>query len=425
MWANKLVAAAVILGGSFLANGRLLEATDHAPPRPEVARTRAETERESAGRLRALAKGHAFLVARQSPDGAWRSDIFATFKDGLVLTPLAVCALLEGESGEPGEPGDGSPPELRPPELQIRPPVVRQAARKGSEYLARLVKADGTIDAGESGLDYPVYTAALSVIALSHPSNKDLVKAGDAWLKYLLDRQLTEANGWKPEEKQYGGWGYCRVVPKKPEPNTLAPNLIESNLSATAFALDALAAAGVTDKAVYEKARVFVRRCQNDDGGFFFIYDDPVRNKAGSVEPPPARPTHFHSYGSTTADGLRCLIRAGEPETRRTAAATAWLKREFRPNSHPGRYTEAAERTREAVYFYYAASASRSLRLAKLTDAGGKPWAAALAAELSSRQKDDGSWVNPVELVRENEPLVATSHAVIALANCRAARAAK
>ena len=39
-------------------------------------------------------------------------------------------------------------------------------------------------------------------------------------------------------------------------------------------------------------------------------------------------------------------------------------------------------------------------------------------------QKPDGSWANPVDLVRENDPLLATCWAVIALRNCDATRAA-
>lgn len=349
---------------------------------------------------KSLAAGVAFLVKQQSGDGAWRSDVYATFKDGPALTPLVVCALQE--AGEPGASAPG----------------VRTAIRKGCDYLAKRVKADGTIENGESGLDYPVYTAALAVKVLSRPDSKDLLKARDAWLKYLLDRQLTEKLGWKPEDKQYGGWGYCRLVPKKPEPGAFAPPLVESNLSATVFALEALKAAGVTDRAVYDKALVFVRRCQNPDGGFHFIYDDPVRNKAGkSGDDPPT----FHSYGSTTADGLRCLILAGEPDRAKIRAATDWLRTHFKPDSHPGKYIAAHEPNRNAVYFYYAASAAKALRAAKVTEAGGQPWAQALASELAKRQKSDGSWANPVELVRENDPIVATACAVTALANCKAA----
>jgi hypothetical protein len=362
--------------------------------------------REQGDRAPALAKGVAYLLKQQSPDGAWRSDVYATFRNGPALTPLVVCALLDAR-----EPGGISPPE------------VRTAIRKGSEYLAKMARPDGSIDPGEDGLDYPVYTAALAVKALSHPGNEELLRARDAWLKYLLDRQLTEGLGWKPEDKPFGGWGYCRVVPRKPEPNAVAPPLVESNLSATVFALEALRAAGFADQAVYEKALVFVRRCQNEDGGFFFIYDDPVRNKAGSPDPPTVRPTRFHSYGSTTADGLRalllCDVPAADPAVR---SARDWLVKHVRADSHPGEYIPTHEPNRDAVYFYYAASVAKALRLAKVAEAGGKDWAAELTAELASRQRDDGSWMNPIELIRENDPAVATASAITALANCAAAQ---
>ena len=71
------------------------------------------------------------------------------------------------------------------------------------------------------------------------------------------------------------------------------------------------------------------------------------------------------------------------------------------------------------MYFYYAASAAKSLRLAKVNAASGAKWADALAAELVKRQRPDGGWANPVELVRENDPVVATADALIARGVCR------
>jgi len=47
-----------------------------------------------------------------------------------------------------------------------------------------------------------------------------------------------------------------------------------------------------------------------------------------------------------------------------------------------------------------------------------RSWANELAKALLEKQKADGRWENDLELVRENEPLVATAQAVIALALC-------
>ncbi len=358
-----------------------------------------------------LARGVTYLLKQQSADGAWRSDVYATFKDGTALTPLALLALLDA-----AEAGQNRAESLA-------------ARKKAAAWLAKFAQADGTIHPGPDGFEYPVCTAALSVKALSHPENAEHRAARDAWVKYLQERQLNEKLGWKPEDKQYGGWGYCRVLPRKPQPNQFAPPLIESNLSATLFALDALKAAEKLDAATAQTAVVFVRRCQNwpllqphqspfvwsqyRDGGFHFIYDDPTRNKAGMAH---ADPMLFHSYGSTTADGFRALRLCAqlEDEPRQNAAAS-WIKHHFRADTHPGEYLKAHEINRDAVYFYYAASVSRVLPDLGMPDARS----AALAAALVKRQRDDGSWANAVELVRENEPIVATSNAVTALAYCK------
>src|SRR5581483_10149394 len=114
-----------------------------------------------------------------------------------------------------------------------------------------------------------------------------------------------------PEDRAYGGWGYAHALPRKPRPGEFGDLLTESNLSATVFALEALRAAGATaDDPAFGKALRFVRRCQNytddpaggdadfDDGGFFFMHDDPLRNKAGVAGTDRAGRERFASYGS-------------------------------------------------------------------------------------------------------------------------------
>jgi squalene-hopene/tetraprenyl-beta-curcumene cyclase len=363
---------------------------------------------------RSLSAAASYVIRQQSADGAWRPDIYGAFKDGASLTPLVLRALLS------------------------TPPSERRDAvcRLGTDYLAKMVQPDGSIDAGPRGFSYPVYTAANAVIVLSAPCNTQYRKTRDAWLAYLRARQLTEALGWQPSDKEYGGWGYSSGLPRKPRPGEAAPALTESNLSATVFALEALRAAGVSaEDPVLSKTLIFVQRCQNynsdpklrnpafDDGGFFFIYDDSVRNKAGRAgEDGTGRP-RFASYGSTTSDGLRALLACGLSATDdRVAAARTWTERHFSAVDHPGRYAKERLGDRPALYFYYSCSVAQVLRALDLhevqTERAKVAWAEALADELLQRQKADGSWINPARAVREDEPVLATAFATIALAIC-------
>ena len=376
---------------------------------PEAALPEAPPPRPVADTAAAVA----FLLKHQSPDGAWRSDVYAAFKDGSALTPLVLGALQDADAA----------------------PVARA---KALAFLDTFVK-DGEVHEPAGGFDYPVYTAALALKALCHADGAGRAAAKAAWVKYLVARQLTEANGWAKTDPHYGGWGYSRGVPKKPAPGAFAPPLTESTLSATLFALDALTAAGALTPDAARAAAQVLETWQNfippppgglppgfvqGDGGFFFVLADPVRNKAGlydviSPHPPAAAipRQRFGSYGSATADGLRALLLCRPAPTVdrdvRTRLASDWLRANFRADAHPGAYVPAMAPNRDAVYFYYAASVSKAYRAADL----GVP--AGLAEALARKQRPDGSWANAVELVRENDPLVATSQALSALAALR------
>jgi squalene-hopene/tetraprenyl-beta-curcumene cyclase len=356
-----------------------------------------------------LSKAADYLVSKQQRDGTWRSDLHGMFKFGDALTPLCLQALL------------------------VSAPQRREPIAKAAAWLAAFAKPDGKIEEPEFGFEFAAYIAALAVITLSHPKCPKHDSARQAWLKYLRQRQLTEELGWTTDDPQYGGWGYCRVVPRKHQPgDLLTPPLLESNLSATTYALAALKATGVPDSdPAYKKALVFVKRNQNwtddakkrdlrfDDGGFFFIYDDAVRNKAGIAGQDSDGRDRYHSYGSMTVDGLRCLDMCGQTASPRRKAAAEWLRQRFQPKLHPGRYAERRENDREATYFYYAASLAQSEHESWNINGNeeGPTRRAALAEAIRGMQQPDGSWVNRVGLVREDEPLVATSFAMIALAN--------
>ncbi len=209
----------------------------------------------------------------------------------------------------------------------------------------------------------------------------------------------------------------------------------EAGARRTARPADLRAAGRPADDPALRKALVFVERCQNfaapadrsqplfDDGGFFFIRGDTDRNKAGVAGKDAAGRERYFSYGSTTADGLCCLLACGVRDGPRVSAARNWLERHFRADAHPGTFAEDHEHKRSAVYFYYCEAVARALHGAGVEEVTGKDgklrWAEALAAELVELQGKDGAWVNPVGAVREDDPIVATSLTLRALATCR------
>ena len=104
------------------------------------------------------------------------------------------------------------------------------------------------------------------------PDWRQTVAPMTAWLR---SQQLSEAHGWKRADAGYGAWGMGG------EPR-IAPNAGHIDMSMTRYVLQALAAAEISrDDPAWARARVFVERCQNPDGGYFFSIVVVDANKAG------------------------------------------------------------------------------------------------------------------------------------------------
>jgi squalene-hopene/tetraprenyl-beta-curcumene cyclase len=251
--------------------------------------------------------------------------------------------------------------------------------------------------------DYPNYATALAVEALVAaqrrlPAVAHKAKAG-SWtadiapmVAHLRAQQFSEANGWTPEHAAYGGWGMGGAI-------RVPPDAGHVDLSMTRFVLEALRASGVdgSDPAM-TRARVFLERSQNHDGGFFFSPVTPALNKAGqSAE-------GFVSYGTTTADGVLALRASGVPDSDdRIARAIAWLDTNHQADQVPGfdpsfddvESPQASWRT--GLRFYYAAAIARV-----------RPQQHVRLPE----QADDGSFRNANGRVKEDDPLIATTFAI-------------
>ena len=336
----------------------------------------------------ALARGAAYLWSRQAGDGGWHSQTYGLLRSGQSLTPFVLEALL------------AVPEEIYP--------LPRARVDRAIAFIRARTQPDGALGLAdrETGIpDYPNYSTALAVSAICRARRADWQAQIKPMLEYLRAQQFTGQNGWRPSDPAYGAWGMGggRRTP---------PDTGHVDLSMTRYVIEALRAGGVppSDPAL-ECARVFIGRCQNfdqvtgGDGGFFFSTTEFDTNKAGHDG------QRFRSYGTTTADGILALLAAGvERSNPRVAAAGHWLAAHHRDMAVPGFAGDAYQRWPRGLAFYYSATAAQALH-ALNSDAGSS-----IRDALERAQRRDGSWANAENLVKEDDPLIATSFAVRALA---------
>ena len=341
-----------------------------------------------------------FLIQHQSPDGSWRSETYGFLKDGPSLTPH-IAAFLN-----------------QLPQAKFKTSAAVENARRFLRTASR------------ENLIYPVYTAVDIIRIFANDP-----EIYSPWLDYLRQHQLTESLDWQLTDAEYGGWSYAINPPRRPADLKNRGPWDWSNLSATAAAMQALRASGITDEdPAISPALLFTERCQNlppegyqgddkfDDGGFFFSPAEPIRNKAGAAGSD-RYGQRFNSYGSATVDGILALIDCGLPADHpRIAAARAWLSKRFDLEHNPGKVVAANEDLRDATYFYYCRGLARVMHRL-----GWRAWqkdkqsidgATVLIEALLKRQKPDGSWSNSFTDGREDDPLVATPMAAEALLIC-------
>lgn len=151
------------------------------------------------------------------------------------------------------------------------------------------------------------YVTCVALMALnSHAevakNHRDVIEKAK---NFVIQLQCDEGEGYNPkDDKFYGGFGYGSS--ERPD------------LSNTHFALETLREAGVpADHPVFQKALVFLQRCQNrsetneqtwagNDGGFVYF---PGQSFAGKEDTGDGK-TKLRSYGSMTYAGIKSYIYA-------------------------------------------------------------------------------------------------------------------
>ena len=335
----------------------------------------------------ALKRGVDWLLAQQAPDGGWHSTTYGQMRSGIGNTALAVYALAH------------LPQPLRD---EVRPHFER-----GVKFLLANLDDRGFPRTADNSVDYPTYATALLLAALERtPDNQ--------WLdeRQKLRTFLTTTSNANEDR---GGWSSVgnnlgTAVPSE-----------HANISATSLALEALATAGGLPATTKTNALPFLARCQNfnrpsADGGFFFTPapNDPL-NKAGVLHQDTQHPT-ARSYGTATIDGLLALHACGVPTTdARTKAALNWLAQHPARNNVPGFPADSTEANlpSDAMRYYFYFSLARATR--QLHDPVLSKQLADAVEPIIQSQQPTGAWTNPSTAMREDDPLIATPFAVIAL----------
>ena len=319
-----------------------------------------------------LRKAAQYLWAQQSEDGGFHSATYGLLRSGQSLTPFVLFALLSA------------------------PVDSMSSAPRGVERALTFIKAntnaDGTLGLmDDTAADYPNYATALAVSALVKSGKPGYERIIDTMVEQLQSQQFSEANGWRPEDAPYGGWGMGGSIRRPPEAGHV-------DLSMTRYVLEALRQSGLpASGAVISRALAFLERSQNPDGGFFFSPVNPEINKAGE-----SSGGGFASYGTSTADGVLALRAAGIPDADpRIAKAIKWLREHHHPDRAPGFENGTEKPWESGLRFYYAHAISRALP--------------DLPVELPP-QASDGSFRNSNNLVKEDDPLIATTFALYVMA---------
>ena len=313
-----------------------------------------------------------YLWTQQAPDGGFHSATYGLLRSGQSLTPFVLNALLS------------VPDSL----VRRRPAGLDRAFA----FLKRNTNEDGEIGRmDETAADYPNYATSLAVTAMVKARRAGSSPNIERMIGHLRAQQFSEAGDWKAVDAPYGAWGMGGPIHRRPDTGHV-------DLSMTRCVLEALQAAGVpsSDPAV-TKALVYLKRSQNSDGGFFFSAVNPDINKAGEAN------GGFISYGTATADGVLALRAAGiDDSDERIARALQWLKAHHNAEHASGFEGTARESWGSGLRFYYAYVMSRAMP--------------GLPVTLPS-QDADGSFRNSNKMVKEDDPLIATSCAVYVL--CR------
>lgn len=328
-----------------------------------------------------------YLVASQRADGGWE----AFGRSHPAITAMVLNGLVQDEQYGSQHP----------------------AVKRGFDVVLRFVQPDGGVYVpGEGMRNYHTSVVLMALAASKDPVHAERIRRAQQFLRKL---QWDDDEGHEASSPWYGGQGYGRH--KRPD------------LSNTQMMLEALHQSGLPpDDPVYQKALVFISRCQmldatndqpladgSDGGGFVYTPVNGGESKAGTVVRD-GRP-RLRAYGSMTYAGFKSLLYARlDRDDLRVTRAIDWIRRNYTLDSNPNM---PAEHSKQGLFYFYHvfARAMHTWGKESIRDDNGVShfWRSELCQKLISLQRDDGSWVNEEDRWYEGNPHLVTAYAVLAL----------
>ncbi len=381
-----------------------------------------------------LEAGARWLAERQDSKGSWRRT--EGQEPEAPITSLAVRALA-------GLPAD-------------RRPGLADPTARGLAWLLALQSRGGAIVGDPLRIHFRNYTTALTLQSAALVSATDArqpeetyAKARQAMVDYLVTAQFGASEGsYSDFDFRHGGWNYHDPLDGAALPQTgprplgsagmLPPGqgqgtLVRADISVASYVAEGLARGGLpADSPVWGRLRLYLHRTQNLsdpaasmdkqsllDGGFAF---SPREGKAGRTDFPDGDIV-FRPYGSSTADGLRTLLRAGlTREDAPVRLAAEWLALHFTVTKNPNFSDTIRVPFDRGIYFYYLASLADALasygQVPLTAGAETLDWPRDIVLRLAVLQGEDGAWRNQESVMNEDDPVIATAFALIALSHC-------
>ena len=330
----------------------------------------------------AIARGVKYLVSRQEADGHF-SDAHMP-----ALTGLPLWALVCGGEGK----GD--------------------AARRAASFVLSTQRPDGGFyvpKPGRGGSGLGNYNTSVCVSAL--------FESGLAPTKAILDaRTYIAGSQLTGDDTMAGGFGYDRASRRR-----------YADLSNTSYAMDAMRRTERVEDLRpkgqaradlnWDKALSFVTRLQEKEGERAGGAAYNARTPQGGTETNASGRVQLRAYGSMSYAAVLSMCHAkltrSDP---RVKSALDYCTKFWTVDENPGMGSQGL--------YYYFDILSRALSVAgidELVQPDGRrvAWKKELAAKILSLQKEDGSWENENNRFWENDPVLATSFAILSLALCK------